>query len=125
MRCPRCARRHACASCGPATVRSALRSRRACRALGLKNVMFQPYQPRERLRESLSLPDIHIVSLDERLEGLIVPSKFVGVLATGRPVLWIGRCRGRSGQPDARVRLWGDGAFGGCRRLGSGRTRTE
>jgi glycosyltransferase involved in cell wall biosynthesis len=51
--------------------------------LGLKDVVFQPYQPRERLRESLSLPDIHIVSLDERLEGLIVPNKFVGVLAMG------------------------------------------
>jgi colanic acid biosynthesis glycosyl transferase WcaI len=65
--------------------------------LGLQNVMFQPYQPRERLRESLSLPDIHIVSLDERLEGLIVPSKFVGVLAMGRPVLWIGAAEGEVG----------------------------
>jgi colanic acid biosynthesis glycosyl transferase WcaI len=45
--------------------------------LGLKNVAFQPYQPRERLRESLSFPDGHVVSLDERPEGLIVPNKFV------------------------------------------------
>jgi colanic acid biosynthesis glycosyl transferase WcaI len=66
-------------------------------ALGLKNVMFQPYQPRECLRESLRLPDIHIVSLDERLEGLIVPSKFVGVIAMGRPVLWIGAAEGEVG----------------------------
>lgn len=66
-------------------------------SLGLTNVMFRPYQSREHLRESLSLPDIHIVSLDERLEGLIVPSKFVGVIAMGRPVLWIGAADGEIG----------------------------
>ena len=60
--------------------------------------MFQPYQPRERLRESLTLPDIQVVSLDDRLEGLIVPSKFVGVLAMGRPVLWIGAENGEVGK---------------------------
>jgi colanic acid biosynthesis glycosyl transferase WcaI len=67
------------------------------RNLGLHNVMFQPYQPLERLRESLMLPDIHIVTLDERLEGLVVPSKFVGVLAIGRPVIWIGAADGELG----------------------------
>jgi colanic acid biosynthesis glycosyl transferase WcaI len=60
--------------------------------------MFQPYQPRERLRDALSLPDIHIVSLDERLEGLIVPSKFVGVIAMARPVIWIGAADGEVGR---------------------------
>jgi len=67
------------------------------KAQGLGNVMFQPYQARERLRDSLSLPDIHVVSLDEKLEGLIVPSKFVGILAVGRPVLWIGASGGEVG----------------------------
>jgi glycosyltransferase involved in cell wall biosynthesis len=67
------------------------------RALGLENVIFRPYQARESLRESLSVPDVHIVSLDGRLEGLIVPSKFVGVLAMGRPVLWIGAPDGEIG----------------------------
>jgi colanic acid biosynthesis glycosyl transferase WcaI len=80
---------------GDGAQRNALAAR--VQALGLHNVMFQPYQPRERLRESLSLPDIHIVSLDERLEGLILPSKFVGVLAMGRPVLWIGAVDGEVG----------------------------
>ena len=80
---------------GDGAQRAALEAR--VEALGLKNVTFQPYQPRERLRESLTLPDIHIVSLDERLEGLIVPSKFVGVLAMGRPVLWIGAADGEVG----------------------------
>ncbi len=80
---------------GDGAQRAALEAR--VQGLRLHNVMFQPYQPRECLHESLSLPDIHIVSLDERLEGLIVPSKFVGVLAMGRPVLWIGAANGEVG----------------------------
>lgn len=51
---------------------------------------FQPYQPREALSASLSAIDVHLVSLQPQLEGLIVPSKFYGVLAVARPVLFIG-----------------------------------
>lgn len=80
---------------GDGAQRAALEAR--VRELRLQNVMFQPYQPREGLRESLSLPDIHMVSLDERLEGLIVPSKFVGAIAVGRPILWIGAADGEVG----------------------------
>jgi len=54
------------------------------------NVEFRPYAPRERLSESLSAADAHLVSLQPALEGLIVPSKFYGVLAVGRPVIFIG-----------------------------------
>lgn len=57
---------------------------------GLGNVMFQDFQPRERLAMSLSVPDVHLVSLLPALEGLIVPSKFYGILAAGRPVFFIG-----------------------------------
>jgi len=57
---------------------------------GLSSVVFKPYQPRERLSESLSAADIHLVSLRPDLEGLIVPSKFHGVTAVGRPTLFIG-----------------------------------
>ena len=67
------------------------------RQRGLTNVHFRPYQPRSNLRATLSLPDVHCVSLDERLEGLIVPSKFVGVIALGRPVLWLGAPEGEIG----------------------------
>jgi len=56
----------------------------------LCNVMFRPYQPRERLAESLSLPDVHLVSLQPQLEGLIVPSKVYGIAAAGRPVAFVG-----------------------------------
>jgi len=58
------------------------------RALG--NILFKPYQPRERLALSLSVPDVHLVSLQPLLEGLVVPSKFYGVAAAGRPTLYVG-----------------------------------
>lgn len=57
---------------------------------GLRNVQFYPYQASERLRWSLSLPDVHFVSLRPTLEGLIVPSKFYGIAAAGRPIIYIG-----------------------------------
>jgi glycosyltransferase involved in cell wall biosynthesis len=57
---------------------------------GLGNVQFRPYQPADRLRWSLSVPDVHFVSLRPALEGMIVPSKFYGIAAAGRPVIHIG-----------------------------------
>jgi glycosyltransferase involved in cell wall biosynthesis len=57
---------------------------------GLTNILFKPYQPRERLRLSLSVPDVHLISLQPSLEGLIVPSKFYGIAAAGRPTLFVG-----------------------------------
>lgn len=65
------------------------------RASNLTNVAFQPYQPREKLSLSLGVSDLHLVVLQPGLEGLIVPSKFYGVAAAGRPVAFIGS---RSGE---------------------------
>jgi colanic acid biosynthesis glycosyl transferase WcaI len=62
----------------------------AADAMRLRNVSFQPYQPAQRLAESLSAADAHIVSLRPDLEGLVVPSKFYGILAAGRPAIFIG-----------------------------------
>lgn len=59
-------------------------------ARGWPNWTFLPLQPRERLAESLAAADVHLVSLDPGLEGLIVPSKLYGVLAAARPTLFIG-----------------------------------
>ncbi|MDB5583850.1 MAG: hypothetical protein JWR80_9026 [Bradyrhizobium sp.] len=50
---------------------------------------FRPYQPRERLSESLGAADVHWLSLRPEMEGLIVPSKFYGIAAAGRPVVAI------------------------------------
>jgi colanic acid biosynthesis glycosyl transferase WcaI len=66
----------------------------AIRAERLPNVRFAGYAPRERLSESLSAADAHLVTLLPALEGLIVPSKFYGVLAVARPVLFIGAADG-------------------------------
>lgn len=57
---------------------------------GLSNVRFLPLQPRERLAESLSAADLHLVTMPDRLRGLVVPSKFYGVLAAGRPCVFVG-----------------------------------
>jgi len=60
------------------------------RAEQLPNVRFAGYAPREQLSESLSSADAHLVTLLPSLEGLIVPSKFYGILAVARPVLFVG-----------------------------------
>lgn len=65
---------------------------------GLTNVLVKPYQPREILAESLSVADVHVISLLPSLEGLIVPSKFYGVAAVGRPTLFIGDPDGEIGR---------------------------
>lgn len=52
-------------------------------------VWFLPYQPRERLAESLSAADLHVVSMHENITGCLCPSKLYGILAAGRPILAI------------------------------------
>lgn len=61
---------------------------------GLGNIQLRPYQPAERLCWSLSVADIHWVSLRPELEGCIVPSKVYGIAAAGRPVLFVGAVDG-------------------------------
>jgi glycosyltransferase involved in cell wall biosynthesis len=56
----------------------------------LPNVRLGEYQPRERLAESLSAADLHLVSLAPELCGLIEPSKLYGIMAAGRPALFAG-----------------------------------
>lgn len=53
-------------------------------------VLFKPYQPRERLCESLSVGDAHLIVLDPQCDGLILPSKYYGVRAVARPILYLG-----------------------------------
>jgi glycosyltransferase involved in cell wall biosynthesis len=92
-----------------------VRLRERVAAAGLGNVRFLPYQPYERLADSMAAADVHLVSLRTELEGLIVPSKFFGVLAAARPVVFIGAADGElarvidAGQCGTVVRQ-GDGA---------------
>lgn len=55
--------------------------------LRLKNIMFLPYQPKSELRFSLSAPNIHLITLQGGLKGVMVPSKVYGIMACGKPFL--------------------------------------
>jgi glycosyltransferase involved in cell wall biosynthesis len=50
---------------------------------------FIPYQQQEMLPYSLGVADAHWLSLNPKLEGLIVPSKFYGIAAAGKPIIAI------------------------------------
>jgi glycosyltransferase involved in cell wall biosynthesis len=50
-------------------------------------VKFLGYQPREQLAQSLSAANLHVVGLARGLSGYVVPSRFYGILAVGRPVI--------------------------------------
>ncbi len=53
-------------------------------------VQIRPYQDRSDLAYSLSVPDLHLVSLDPDCEGLLFPCKLYGIHAAGRPTLYLG-----------------------------------
>jgi colanic acid biosynthesis glycosyl transferase WcaI len=64
------------------------RLKQSVRERGLQDAFrFQPRQPASALPESLGVPDVHWISLRPEMEGLIVPSKFYGVVAAGRPTI--------------------------------------
>ena len=55
----------------------------------IENVEFLPFQPMERLPESLTCGDASLVAIDEEMEGICVSSKLYSSLAAGDPVLAI------------------------------------
>lgn len=57
---------------------------------GLSNVQFAPPQPRSALAPSLAAAEVHAVTLLPGFETLVHPSKISGVLAAGRPVVFVG-----------------------------------
>ena len=54
------------------------------------NVEFRGPAPLEELSARLSAADAHLASMTEALCGLVVPSKVYGVLAAGRPCVFLG-----------------------------------
>lgn len=60
---------------------------------GLANVLFLNAQPRSQLPASLAAADAHLVTLLPGYERLVAPSKLAGVLAAGRPALFVGPTR--------------------------------
>jgi colanic acid biosynthesis glycosyl transferase WcaI len=63
---------------------------RICEEEGLGNVHFLPYAQREGVDEHLAQADIGLVTERSAHIGIVVPSKVYGLLAAGRPVLFIG-----------------------------------
>lgn len=54
------------------------------------NIRFVPFAAADKLQDRLAAPDVHIVSLRREWTGTVVPSKFFGALAIGRPVIFFG-----------------------------------
>lgn len=69
--------------CGEGVASAALRAA----AAGLSNVLFLPLQKAEDLNALLNLADIHLLPQREGAEGSLFPSKLIGMLASGRPVV--------------------------------------
>ncbi len=68
---------------------------RAAKADGqLDNVRIMDYFPREQLHASLSTADLHLISMRPEMTGIVVPGKLYGVMASARPILFVGpeRC---------------------------------
>jgi colanic acid biosynthesis glycosyl transferase WcaI len=57
------------------------------RRLGLTNVTWLDFVPREQLPETLACCHVAIVSMRAGMEGVAVPSKLYGILAAGRAVI--------------------------------------
>lgn len=68
---------------------------------GARNILLLDLEPRDNLSQSLSAAHIHLVSLRSGYEGLVVPSKFYGVMAAGRPIIYVGD---RSGEISRCIR---------------------
>jgi hypothetical protein len=64
--------------------------REFARRRGLSNVLCLPYQPLDRLSDSLSAADLHTVILGEPFVGIVHPCKIYNILSVGKPVLYIG-----------------------------------
>ena len=54
------------------------------------NIRLAPFVPEEQLAARLAAADFHLISLRQGWQGIVVPSKFFGALAIGRPVLFSG-----------------------------------
>jgi colanic acid biosynthesis glycosyl transferase WcaI len=54
------------------------------------DIGFVPFASSDKLQDRLACADIHVVTLRSDWTGMVVPSKFFGALAAGRPVLFVG-----------------------------------
>lgn len=59
------------------------------RQRGLDNVLFLPFQPRERFPEMLAAADASLVTLNAQSSNFSLPSKTFNIMASARPILAI------------------------------------
>jgi putative colanic acid biosynthesis glycosyltransferase WcaI len=57
---------------------------------GLTNIRLLAPVPRNCLHGSLSLADVHLISMRPQMNGIVVPGKLYGAMAAGRPIIFIG-----------------------------------
>ena len=60
-----------------------------CLSEGLKNIIFEGYAPLDQLEDHLGLADLSLVIFDSSFKNILLPSKYYGILASGRGVLLI------------------------------------
>ena len=61
-----------------------------CESHTIENVELRPFVDRDKLSEGLAVGDVGLVTQTEASCGALVPSKVYGILAAGRPLLFIG-----------------------------------
>ena len=54
---------------------------------GMTNVMHLPLQPEKRMNDWLNLADVHLLPQKANAADLVLPSKLLGILASGRPLV--------------------------------------
>jgi colanic acid biosynthesis glycosyl transferase WcaI len=69
-----------------------------CQQRGIENVSFEAYCSREDLASSLAAGDVGLVTQRTSCVGTVVPSKVYGLMAAGRPILYIGPKESTAGQ---------------------------
>jgi glycosyltransferase involved in cell wall biosynthesis len=57
---------------------------------GLSNIRLLDPMPRHVLHASLSMADVHLISMRDEMNGIVVPGKLYGAMAAGRPVVFVG-----------------------------------
>ena len=64
------------------------------RERSLSGCIVEEHQPRESLGDLLTAADLHLVTIRPGVEGIMVPSKFYGILAAARPAILVGAAEG-------------------------------
>jgi colanic acid biosynthesis glycosyl transferase WcaI len=57
---------------------------------GLSSIRLLDYVPRSQLHYSLSLADVHLISMRPEMTGIVVPGKLYGAMAASRPCVFVG-----------------------------------